>query len=74
MSDLAWLTGDPVASYAHAERMLGHARRAGSAFDAATALDVHGLVRWSRGRARRMRRSRAAMRSSVEARVSAPPS
>ena len=38
MSDLAWLEGDPVASYNHAERMLIHARRAGSGFDAATAL------------------------------------
>ena len=38
MSDLAWLMGDPVASYAHAERMLSHARRAGSGFEAATAL------------------------------------
>ena len=38
MSDLAWLMGDPVASYAHAERMLSHARRAGSGFDVATAL------------------------------------
>ena len=38
MSDLAWLMGDPVASYAHAERMLDHARRAGSGFDVATAL------------------------------------
>ncbi len=44
MADLAWLTGDPVASFAHAERMLGHARRAGSAFDAATALTFMG---WS---------------------------
>ncbi|MDP9133579.1 MAG: AAA family ATPase [Actinomycetota bacterium] len=38
MSDLAWLMGDPVASYADAERMLTHARRAGSGFDVATAL------------------------------------
>ena len=44
MADLAWLTGDPVASYAHAERMLRHARRAGSGFDAATALTFMG---WS---------------------------
>ena len=38
MSDLAWLAGDTVASYAHAEEMLALARRAGSDFDAATAL------------------------------------
>jgi DNA-binding SARP family transcriptional activator len=38
MSDLAWLAGDTVASYAHAEEMLMYARRAGSDFDAATAL------------------------------------
>ena len=38
MSDLTWLMGDPVASYADAERMLDHARRAGSGFDVATAL------------------------------------
>jgi hypothetical protein len=38
MSDLTWLTGDPVVSYADAERMLAHARRARSGFDAATAL------------------------------------
>jgi tetratricopeptide (TPR) repeat protein len=38
MSDLAWLIGDPVASYAHASEMLSLARRAGSEFDAATAL------------------------------------
>ena len=38
MADLAWLMGDPDASYAHAERMLGHARRAQSGFDVATAL------------------------------------
>ena len=37
-SDLAWLAGDPVDSYAHAEEMLAYARRAGSDFDAATAL------------------------------------
>ena len=38
MSDLAWLMGDPVASYGHAEEMLALARRAGSDFEAATAL------------------------------------
>ena len=38
MADLAWLMGDLVGSYAHAERMLVHARRAGSGFDIATAL------------------------------------
>ena len=38
MSDLAWLSGDTVASYAHAEEMLAYARRAGSDFEAATAL------------------------------------
>ncbi len=38
LSDLSWLAGDPVASYAHAESMLAYARRAGSEFDAATAL------------------------------------
>jgi len=37
-SDLAWLAGDPVTSYAHLEEMLALARRAGSEFDAATAL------------------------------------
>jgi DNA-binding SARP family transcriptional activator/tetratricopeptide (TPR) repeat protein len=42
MADLAWLTGDPVASYTHAERMLVHARRAGSGFDVATALTFMG--------------------------------
>jgi predicted ATPase len=38
MSDLTWLLGDPVTSYADAERMLRHARRAGSGFDVGTAL------------------------------------
>ncbi len=38
MSDLAWLAGDPVAAYRHAEEMLAYARGAGSDFDAATAL------------------------------------
>lgn len=38
MSDLAWLLGDPMASYDNAEVMLTLARRAGSDFDAATAL------------------------------------
>ena len=38
MSDLSWLRGDTVTSYAEAERMLAHARRAGSGFDVATAL------------------------------------
>ena len=39
MSDLAWLTGDPVASYApRRARCSRYARRAGSDFDAATAL------------------------------------
>jgi len=38
MADLIWLQGDLVASYAHAERMLAHARRAESGFDIATAL------------------------------------
>ncbi len=38
MSDLAWLRGDPVGSCANAERMLAHARRAGSGFDVATGL------------------------------------
>ena len=38
MSDLTWLMGDPVTSLADAERMLGHARRAGSGFDVGTAL------------------------------------
>jgi DNA-binding SARP family transcriptional activator len=37
-SDLSWLIGDPVSSYASAEEMLLLARRAGSDFDAATAL------------------------------------
>ena len=38
LADLTWLMGDLVGSYAHAERMLVHARRAGSGFDVATAL------------------------------------
>ena len=38
MSDLTWMMGDPVTSYADAERMLDHARRAGSGFDVGTAL------------------------------------
>jgi DNA-binding SARP family transcriptional activator len=38
MSDLTWLKGDSVASYADAERMLSHARRAESGFDVETAL------------------------------------
>ncbi len=38
MSDLTWMMGDPVTSYADAERMLEHARRAGSGFDVGTAL------------------------------------
>ena len=38
MSDLTWLMGDPVTSLADAERMLRHARRAGSGFDVGTAL------------------------------------
>ena len=37
MCDLAWLLGDPVASYEHALTMLAHAERTGSDFDAATA-------------------------------------
>ena len=44
MSDLSWLQGDLVTSHAYAERMLAHARRAGSGFDAATALAFMG---WS---------------------------
>ena len=44
MSDLAWLKGDLATSHAHADRMLTHARRAGSGFDAATALAFMG---WS---------------------------
>ena len=42
MSDLSWLQGDVVTSSAHGERMLAHARRAGSGFDAATALSYLG--------------------------------
>ena len=42
MSDLSWLQGDVVSSSAHGERMLTHARRAGSGFDAATALSYLG--------------------------------
>ncbi len=38
VSDLCWLRGDVRGSYAQAEAMLAHARRAGSRFDAATAL------------------------------------
>ena len=42
MSDLSWLQGDVVSSSVHGERMLTHARRAGSGFDAATALSYMG--------------------------------
>ena len=42
MSDLSWLQGDVVSSSAHGERMLTHARRAGSGFDAAVALSYLG--------------------------------
>ena len=42
MSDLSWLQGDVASSSAHGERMLAHARRAGSGFDAATALSYLG--------------------------------
>jgi tetratricopeptide (TPR) repeat protein len=42
MSDLSWLQGDVVSSYAHGQRMFTHARRAGSGFDAATALSYIG--------------------------------
>ena len=42
MADLSWLQGDVVASSAHSERMLMHARRVGSGFDAATALSYLG--------------------------------
>jgi DNA-binding SARP family transcriptional activator len=38
LSDVTWLMGDTVRSDGEAERMLGHARRAGSAFDVGTAL------------------------------------
>lgn len=38
MADLTWLLGDPVATYAHLERMLAHARRAQSGVDIASAL------------------------------------
>ncbi|MEN3281189.1 MAG: hypothetical protein V7607_2329 [Solirubrobacteraceae bacterium] len=38
MADLTWLLGDAVATYAHAKRMLAHARRAESGVDIATAL------------------------------------
>src|SRR5262249_50102034 len=38
MADLTWLLGDAVATYANAKRMLGHARRARSGSDIATAL------------------------------------
>jgi hypothetical protein len=38
MADLAWLTGDTVMSYAHAERMLAHAGEAESGPDIAMAL------------------------------------
>ena len=44
MCDLTWLLGDPVASYGHAQEMLALARRAGSEFDAATALT---FMAWS---------------------------
>ena len=40
MSDLAWLRGDSVNASSHARKMLSHARRAGSRFDAATAITV----------------------------------
>jgi tetratricopeptide (TPR) repeat protein len=42
MSDLSFLQGDVVSSHAHGERMFTHARRAGSGFDAATALSYMG--------------------------------
>ena len=38
MADLTWLAGDAEGTYAHAERMLAHARRAESGVDIATAL------------------------------------
>ena len=38
LSDVTWLMGDTIRSDREAERMLGHARRAGSAFDVGTAL------------------------------------
>jgi len=38
MCDLAWLMGDPVTAYAHGQEMLALANRAGSDFEAATAL------------------------------------
>ena len=38
MADLTWLLGDAEGTYAHAERMLAHARRAESGVDIATAL------------------------------------
>ena len=38
MADLTWLLGDAEGTYAHAERMLAHARRAKSGVDIATAL------------------------------------
>ena len=71
MSDLAWLLGDPVGSCANAERMLAHARRAGSGFDVATALV---FMAWSlvegpwpacRGD-RALRRARCARRAASE--------
>ena len=37
-ADLTWLLGDAVATYAHARRMLAHARRARSGADIASAL------------------------------------
>jgi hypothetical protein len=38
MAGLAWMAGDPMKSYAHAEGMLAHARRAESGLDIATAI------------------------------------
>jgi DNA-binding SARP family transcriptional activator len=38
LADLTWLLGDTVATYAHAKRMLAHARRAESGVDISTAL------------------------------------
>ena len=74
MADLAWIMGDPEASYVHAQRMLDHARRGGSGFDVATALT---FMAWCLvegpcpvpGGDRPLRRARARRRP-----ASAPPS
>ena len=73
MSDVAWLMGDPVASYEHAAEMLALANRAGSDFEARDALM---FTAWClvEGRCPRRRRSRAATSSPRCRRPEAQPS